>query len=225
MAAKINVYNGVLNLLGLRHLEALTDHRQERRVIDSEWDKAVAHCLASGVWNFAMRDTSIAQSGAGSMGFTYYVTKPSDLVHLFLISAEADFDPPLQYSFSDQGDRWHVNSTPIYVRYISSDASYGGDVSKWPGPFVRYVEASLACMLGFRLTRNAGVVKMAAELEQARYIHALNICSVTAPPGMRPFNAEARNPTQVDSPHGAERILPFGKAPVPFANLRFDEGR
>ena len=42
----------------------------------------------------------------------------------------------------------------IYVRYVSDDTIYGGDLSLWPATFSRYVEAWLASRICIKLTQS-----------------------------------------------------------------------
>lgn len=198
MATKLGIYNDALGHLAEPTLASLTESREPRRVLDQHYDKAVAFCLASGDWNFAMRTVMLNASSslAPAFGFAYAYTKPDDWVRTYQRSAVPTFDPPLG-ALNDEGAYWYTDCDPLYARYVSNGSSYGGDLSLWPQAFDDYVAAHLAWR-GWRIANNKelrdSLDKMQLRLGAiARARDALN-----EPPGRLPLgswvSARAANP-------------------------------
>lgn len=153
MTSKIIEYNNALMLLEERKLASLSENREARRVLDDAWDSVTGYCLAQGVWNFAMRaiQASALPSVDPTFGYQFSVQKPADWVSTFLVSTSENFDPPL-LQYTDEAGFWYVNSDPVYVKYVSSDAAYGGDLSLWTEPYADYVATRLAMKCCKRIT-------------------------------------------------------------------------
>lgn len=156
MASKLSVYNGALREVGERKLASLSENREPRRVLDSIWDDdALKTCLAAGQWNFASNTIELTYSPSidPAFGFTYAFDKPDDWVRTTGVWADEDLQTPLLH-YKDEGDYWYADLDVIYVSYVDSGTSYGGDYSKWPANFTRYVETWLAARICMSLTQN-----------------------------------------------------------------------
>lgn len=141
MPSKLSVYNAALEVLGERKLASLSENRAPKRRLDSVWDDGgVKACLEQGFWNFAMADSEITHSPSvnPAYGFLYAFDKPTDWCRTFMVSADETYSVQL-LEFEDQAAYWWANCDPLYVRYVSNDASYGMDLSLWTESFTRYV--------------------------------------------------------------------------------------
>jgi len=152
MATKLGIYNAALAELGQRELISLTDSVEQRRVLDRLWDAGFAdRCLEQGEWNFSVRTVkSTDDPPAPSFGYSYRHAKPSDWVRTLKMSTTETFDPLLN-DYSDEGVHWYVNYDTLYIQYISSHPSYGGNLDLWPESFTRYAALHLATLAAPRL--------------------------------------------------------------------------
>jgi hypothetical protein len=156
-ASKLSIYNGALTrFLGERPLASVTEDRKPRRLLDVVWDNGgINNCLQRGYWNFALRVASIsyAPSITPSFGYSYAITKPSDWVRTYALSASEYFEPPF-LDHEDQAGYWWCDLQEVYVKYVSNGSAYGGDYSKWPDNFERFVECWFASQICLGLTQS-----------------------------------------------------------------------
>jgi hypothetical protein len=189
-ASVLSIYNGALAKVRHRNLATATDNTEARRLCDSEYAKAKAWCLEQGLWNFALRTTMLESSTVVTpeFGMSYAFEKPDDFVRLNAISGNAYFNPTLE-QYADEGGFWVADIDPLYVSYISNDASYGGDISRWPATFDLAVEYDLAFRIAPHLTSMGGdalvdLMKMRDRaIRDARSKDALNQPASRPPPG------------------------------------------
>lgn len=190
MATKLQVYNNALMLLGERQLASLTENRKPRRLLDQAWDSgAVDACLELSGWTFATRalrldhDTSLAPD----FGMKYVFAHPQDYIQTISICADEMFEVPLQ-NYQDEGGYWFAHITPIYVRFVSNDDSYGNNIANWPSSFDALVSAYLANETCVSITQSTArqvgaqqAMKMA--LDSARGKDAIRKPSMRFPTG------------------------------------------
>lgn len=144
--SQLSLYNGALTILGERKLSSLTENRETQYKLTDIWDNdAVKRCLQMGQWNFAMRAVKLdsSPSVSPSFGYQYAFDKPTDYVRLAGLCTDEYYKNPLT-GYVDEASWWFANQDPIYVRYVSNDASYGMDFSIWPGNFAEFVELYIA---------------------------------------------------------------------------------
>lgn len=147
MASKLGVYRIALLHLEQRRLASLTEAVPARYALDDGWDDAVAYCLEQGYWNFAMRavQADSSTSVSPSFGFEFAFTKPEDWVRTFIASSDESLSPQLNGTqLRDEAGYWYANCDPLFIKYVSSDTAYGGDLSLWPATFADYVAIRLA---------------------------------------------------------------------------------
>lgn len=193
MTDKLSVWNGALVMIGERTLASLTENREPRRVLDTVWPMALRYVLEQGFWNFAMRSAAIEYDPniSPSFGYSFAFEKPSDWIRTAALSAEATFRDPLR-DYVDEAGYWWSNTDPIYVRYVSDDIQYGGDLSRWPATFHRYVESHLASLLCERLTQNSSKLDDLRKIERARLTDARSKDAMADPPGVMPLGQWVR---------------------------------
>lgn len=145
MATKLGLYNAALRHIGQRKLSALSEVQESRYVLDDVYDEALNYCLEQGAWNFAVRTQEIEHDTGitPEFGYAYGFEKPTDWVRTIGLSANDYMNPPL-VQYLDEAGYWWADVDPLYVRFVSNDASYGLDLTKWPSTFTHFVELYLA---------------------------------------------------------------------------------
>lgn len=203
MATVLGVFNSALTELGIRELAALTEPVESRRVLERLWDNNLAEeCLVQGTWNFAIRSVkSTEDNNAPAFGYDYRHTKPSDWLRTHRISAYEGFRPLLD-EYSDEGNSWYANFDTLYIQYVSSHPSFGGNMALWPEYFTRYVILKLASLAAPRL-KPLGEARALLDGPQGiwqRMSHALKDAksqdSVNQPPEFFPVGTWVRSRTQ-----------------------------
>ena len=153
MTTQLSLYNKALLLLGEEGLSALTDSVAKRRDLDTAWnDGATDACLSQGQWKFAMRTVQIDYDSSitPNFGYQYAFSKPADFILVSALCSDDHFSSPVT-AYDDDPGYWYADLTPIYVRYVSNDASYGGDMSLWSQLFTDYVAAYLASQVVLKI--------------------------------------------------------------------------
>jgi hypothetical protein len=191
MATKLGLYQEALRILRERPLATISDNVASRRALDAAYDDAVQYCLEQGQWNFAARTVALEDTAAidPQFGYTYVFEKPTDFVRLMMISASGDLvGSPLE-SYMDEGAYFHASVDPLYIQYVSNDASYGLDLTLWPQTFAKAVAAYLALDVGPGIT-SASEKDMARwekgftmKMRDARSKDAMSQASRRLPPG------------------------------------------
>jgi hypothetical protein len=174
-ATKLSLYNGALRILQERRLASLTEEREPRRLLDDAYgdgstNGAVRYCLEAGQWTFATRMVLIDYSPSVTtpFGYTYAFEQPVDLVRVTGIFEDEYGRVPLT-RYADERRYWYSDLPSIYVGYVSNHASYGADLSLWPGVFAKLVEAYLAKEIAGSLTQGDSKIALAERAwEQAR---------------------------------------------------------
>lgn len=154
--SRITLYNGALRLLGERLLASLAENREPRRMLDASWDdNVVQRALEAGQWNFATRGMMYDYSPSVEPEFGYQraFNKPDDFVRTVAVCQDEYFRVPLT-QYSDEAGYWFSDLDTLFIKYVSNGATYGGDMSRWPQSFVKYVEALLAADIAMPLKQN-----------------------------------------------------------------------
>ncbi len=186
MASKLGLYNGALLILGERKIASLAEAREPRRALDDAYDDALAYGLEAGFWNFAMRavQADSSTSVTPTFGYNYAFTKPDDFVKLYAFSANETFVPPL-LDIVDEPNYWYANIDPLYVKYVSNDAAYGGDLSIWSETYSQYIQIRLAIKTCKRITGKQPDSDMVM-MEKRALAQARSKDAMDEPPGFPP---------------------------------------
>lgn len=156
MTDRLAVYNGALRALGSRRLASLAENREPRRVLDDAWDGGfVRACLEQGEWNFATRTARLDYDPdyAPGFGHRYVFAKGDDWARTAgVFSDESCLAPVTRYA--DEAGLLFADLPTLYVRYVSDDDAYGGDLSRWPESFAAFAQLSLADMASARLLQD-----------------------------------------------------------------------
>lgn len=156
MATKRSVWNQALIDLGHRRLSDTGEAIEVARDLAAMWDQTVLECLKVGSWNFAMETIkAVADTGVTPEfgAFTEVFAKPSDWLRTTAVSLDENFSQPLLHYYDDDVF-WSAASSPLYIRYVSSDTGLGFDLNRWPPGFARFVELEIAERLCLKITQD-----------------------------------------------------------------------
>jgi hypothetical protein len=163
LPTQLGMYNDALIAIGERKLATLTDNSESRRVLDNAWtvggvtNGAPLYCLELGLWNFATRSSLLAYNSAVEppFGFAYAFNKPTDWLRTGAVCSDPYFKQPLaDTGFADEAGYWFADLTGLYVKYVSSDPSYGLNMALWPMSFTNFLSLYLAQDVQMRLVGN-----------------------------------------------------------------------
>lgn len=143
---RLDLYNNALMLCGERSIATLDEEREPRRLLDQVYSSnGIDFALEQGQWWFAMRTVMIDPDPDISPAFGYRnaFTKPDDYIKTNAVCTDEYFRSPL-IGYAFEMGNWYADITPIYVKYVSNDPEFGGDISRWPATFCDYVAAYFA---------------------------------------------------------------------------------
>jgi hypothetical protein len=159
MTTKLSIANGALRILkegSITQNELDNDRREPARLFNSVWDDGgLDACLRSGEWRFARRTAMLESSPSvePDFGLRYAFEKPDDFVRTCGQYADEMLRNPLSdREIREETGFWFCSRDPIYVTYVSNDAAYGLDYSKWPQDFLKFVCAHFASEIAGPLT-------------------------------------------------------------------------
>ncbi len=154
MTTRLELYNSALLICGERFLSSLVEDREPRHLLDHVWDNdGVKHCLESGQWRFAMRAVRLDYDTAiePEFGYRRAFEKPTDWCATAAVCSDEYYNTPLTQYVEETG-YWFADLDELYVRYVSNDSSFGGDLSKWPAKFADFVATYFASKIILKLT-------------------------------------------------------------------------
>jgi len=161
---QLAVYNIAMRALGERSIGSLTEETEARRVMDEIWnsgDGAVKYLLEQGHWDFGTRAVLIDSDAdiTPSFGYSYAFTRPTDFVYLNALSADEYFSVPLT-DYEPEGAYFYADVDPLYMSYVSDDASYGSDMTKWPESFMLWSGHWMAVQAAPRLKNDLDMERL-----------------------------------------------------------------
>jgi len=151
---RLKLYNAALRLCGHSRLAALSDEVEGRRLLDDVWDDdGIRKVLEAGLWRFAMRSQELDYEPTVSpqFGHTRAFLKGTDWVRTAAVCNDEFFVSPL-LNYQDEGDMIFADLDTIWVRFVSDDIDFGGDLANWPGSFQDYAAAYFAYQIIPKLT-------------------------------------------------------------------------
>jgi hypothetical protein len=190
VATKLTVYNRALLALKSRRLTGLTENRSERRDLDAVYSETLDWMLERALWNFSLatEEWTPSAEAESQFGYQYAYDKPDYYSRLVRISANERFVPTLS-DFSEEGDFFFSDVSPMWVQYVSTDPERGRDAGKWPPAFAEAFALELAWRAGPHICSMSaqdmdGLKKNKKEaLYQAKTSDAVNQPMATLPPG------------------------------------------
>lgn len=195
MTSRLSLYNLALHFVGERSLSSLTENQEVRYKLDNAWNEgAVDLCLEEGDWFFAMRTVQIDYDSGiePEFGYRRAFQKPSDWITTSALSADEYFNAPLT-QYSDEAGYWYSDHDTLYVRYISNDSAYGGDLSRWPNSFVQFVGAHLASKIALGLSAKDSLLDKMLKLRKKLLSDAKNKCAKASPTRFPPRGSWTRS--------------------------------
>ena len=190
--SKLTLFNGALLECKERELASLSEDVAARRLLDRAWAAsggALDFCLGQGEWRFATRTIELASTTSVTPDFGYQKAfdKPTDHVRTVKLCSDEYQKTPL-LGYAQEQSYFFADVDPIYLSYVSNDASYGADYSLWSPEFARYVELYLATKICGKLTMSDEDKKllyamMNKALLAAKSSNAMEGPTVFPPPG------------------------------------------
>lgn len=187
---RLQVYSAALLVCGDRKLISLTEASDRRKMLDQVWNGGgVDTCLQAGLWNFAGRSVQLDFDPdlARQFGYTYAFSKPDDWIRTLGVYSDEYMNQPLTL-YLEEGNFLFSDLNQIWVRFVSNDPDYGGDLSLWPENFSRYVEQYFAYRICNRLVqskddREAIKKDLGSLLNEAKSTDAMSEPTATVPLG------------------------------------------
>ena len=170
---RLSLYKIALIACGERTIASLSEPRESRRLLDEVWNRGsgvVKYVLEQGLWNFAIRTSKLDSSSSIStdFGYTFTFEMPSDYVRLVELSSGEYFTQPMTRYEIEQASLY-ADVDPIYMRYISNDASYGSDLSLWPETVSLWTGYWMGTQIAPALKNDLDMDKL--ERRERRYLH------------------------------------------------------
>ena len=183
MSSRLQIYNDALMICGETALASLTENRGPRRLLDRVYDSGgINACLERSQWTFAMRSTRFdyATYITPDFGYSRAFEKPSDWILTSAVSLDEFFNTPLT-QYEDEAGYWYADSDELYVRYVSNDSSYGGDLSLWPSTFHDFVASHFAAKIIFKLTQDVNKRQEVLDWEKRQLSQATSSDAMSGP--------------------------------------------
>lgn len=187
-ASRLGTYNKALRHVGERPLASLNENREPLRLLNREWDDAIDFTLRAGYWNFAKRLVRMTHdiNQSPQFGYKYCYTKPEDWISTYQLADNTQFDPLLRW-YADQNNVIYANIDPIYLKYISSDANFGRNLSLWTPGYIEYLAVYLAYCIAPRITgQNETTINRIEKRMRRTKDEAVAAEAMDLPPGKPP---------------------------------------
>lgn len=204
MTTRLKIYNDALLLAGERSIASLTETTESRRLLDQVWNSnGVLKCLEMGQWFFATRAVKIDYDPdvEPDFGFNRAFTKPTDWVNTTALCSDEYYKSPL-LDYLDESGYWYASVDEIYVKYVSSDTSYGMDLNKWPGSFEEFVAAHFASRIVLKLTSDTNKLKTVMAVYEKMKKDAKGIAAMAQPTKILPPGSWTKSRTRVGGERG-----------------------
>lgn len=190
MTDKLSLYNKALLYCSEAPLAGLEDDTTARRVLDAVWDDgALRKILEEGFWNNAIRTLELAAEPGiePPFGRRFAFVQPDDFVRVVALCQDEFLRAPL-LDYVDEAGHWYADIDRIFVSFVSDDAAYGGDLSRWPPSLAEAGARWLASVAAHGFNKaEAQIQRMEAAAFRAfsiaRNRDAMNQPTRFAPPG------------------------------------------
>ena len=180
---QLEVYNEALLICGERSLASLTEAVETRRLLDHVWNnEGVRHCLEAGQWRFAMRTIELDYTSAvaPTFGLKRAFVKPTDWVVTSAVCEDEYFTSPL-LQYVDESGYWYADLDVIYVRYVSNDSLYGGDLTKWTAKFGDFAASHFASKIILKITSDEEKRESVMKYRKRMLMEAKNVDAMAEP--------------------------------------------
>lgn len=196
MTDRLSLYNGALRECRERKLASLSENREPRRLLDDIWAEGqglVAFVLQAKQWRFGRRTAKLnpAPAATPEFGWAYAFSRPDDCRRICKVCEDERLDVPL-LRYDVDGTYWYADIDPVYVQYVSDEAEYGGDLSRWPPNFVLWVETHMASLIAGRLTGSKADRNDLLKLAEMRLKNAASSDAMESPTQFQPTGSFVR---------------------------------
>lgn len=133
---------------------------------DCDWnasyflESATKECLRSFAWGFAQKLEPLTASGVPKHGFEKSYPLPDDCLRVVDAHCMHDLRSPKVRNMRVSGKFIYSNTTPFYLRYISSDVP----ISDWPPDFFDAVACNLATKIAPLSTQTMALTPQLVQL-------------------------------------------------------------
>lgn len=151
---RIKLYNGALLICGQRQLASLSENVESRHLLDNVWnDGGVDYCLSEAQWRFAIRTQKLEYSTSitPEFGLRRAFEKSTDWLLTSAVCQDEYFNAPL-LQYTDEAGIIYADLDEIYVKFVSNDSGYGGNLALWTPSFTEYVKHYFAAKIISKLT-------------------------------------------------------------------------
>lgn len=185
---QLSLYNNALvRHLGNAKLAGLTDNSNTRYTLDTIWDSGnfINDILKQGSWTFATRSLQMESDPDidPSFGYPYAFEKPADWLRTVMVCSDQFYTSPI-LQYNDEAGVWYANMSTIYVKFVSNDPAYGGDLSLWPESVVRFAEAYMAWNASFTLAQDKTLTDILEKRQKRLLLVARGRDAMDKPTGM-----------------------------------------
>lgn len=197
MVDRLSLYCGALRECQERKLASLSENREPRRLLDDVWnagDGILRFVLQAKQWNFARRTVELAADTGvePAFGYTFAFRQPTDFLRTCRLCTDERLQSPL-LDYQVEAGYWYADVEPIYLTYVSNDADYGGDYSKWPPNFVLWVETHMASLIVGRITGSTANRNDLLKLAKMRLQTAASTDAMEGPTEFTPVGSWVRS--------------------------------
>jgi len=195
---RLKLYNGALMICGQRQLASLSENVEGRHLLDNVWnDGGVDFCLSQGQWRFAIRSQLLDYSTniTPDFGLRRAFEKSTDWILTSAVCQDEYFKVPL-LQYTDEAGVLYSDLDQIYVKFVSNDTGYGGNLALWPPTFTEYVKHYFAAKIIEKIstdeTRRAALLTRRTGLLDQSLENARNRDAISEPTRFLPQGSWAR---------------------------------
>lgn len=185
---KLKLYNNAIRNCEQTPISALSETIEVRFRCDDFYDDVLVWMLEQHFWRSAMRTVSITINEAinPAFAFEYAHDLPTDFVRREVISSDEFLEYPLDEqmggaAYKIEGGYIWANITPLYMRYVSNDSSYGYDLTKWTDGMAEAFGYELAARIAPHVTGSTDKANELHEMAHAKAARAGTYDSLQQP--------------------------------------------
>ena len=211
MTTKLGLYNLALGTyIGTRTLHptsGLTEDVAERYALDRVYTSCLAYMLQQASWDFALRTVELEpEAGTPAFHRQHQYEKPEDFVRICRIGPDARFDVPFE-DYRPEGNYIYADINPLYLQYVSNDADYGGDLTRFPASYEQAVASWLAYQSLLPVNKDRGDRNDLLNLHNITLAQARRSDAVDEPVKTKPMGRWSQSRQMGSSLNGTRRGL------------------
>jgi hypothetical protein len=170
----VQICSNALLMLGAQTINSFGESTDRAILCSNIWENARDAVLRAHPWNCAIERVALAPlSAAPAFEWTYQFQLPGDCLRLLSIGEEGDTFP---YRLEQR--KILCDENPLYVTYLKRVT----DVTQYDASLVAALEAYMASLLAYPITKDRGVVKDMTDLYAFKMKQAKGIDGQETPP-------------------------------------------